>query len=199
MGFFKRAAGHRPFDVQGPPSFVVSAAQTCAAQMPMNVEEWKEKTISQMKAVGTYQDAFLPEVDAASLILAARDRAYEDFIADGGRATVEHTLDRGAVNIKRNPALDAWMNLDKQALDHWRNLGLTVDSLKKINDSTMTTKKVSSLSDALSQLTDDTKRKKTLERNTKVRKGNTKRKEGSVRRTKAGNRKILPGPGEPAV
>lgn len=162
----------------------------------MNVDEWKVKTIEQMKAVGTYQDAFLPEVEAASLVLSARDRAYEDFMADGGEATVEHTSDRGAVNIRRNPALDAWMNLDQQALRHWQSLGLTVESLKKINDSTMTEKKASSLSDALAQLTDDTKRKKTLERNTKVRKGNPKRKKTGVQRTKAGRGKISAGPGE---
>lgn len=153
----------------------------------MNKNEWMEKTIDQMRAVGTYQDAFLPEINAAALVLEARDRAYEDFINDGGQATIVHTSDRGAENIRRNPALDAWLNLDKQALDHWRNLGLTVDSLKRINDSTMTTKKASSLSDALSQLTNEAGRKKTLERNSKVRKGNTKRKQTGVQRAKARN------------
>lgn len=153
----------------------------------MNKNEWMEKTIDQMRAVGTYQDAFLPEINAAALVLEARDRAYEDFINDGGQATIVHTSDRGAENIRRNPALDAWLNLDKQALDHWRNLGLTVDSLKRINDSTMTTKKASSLSDALSQLTNEAGRKKTLERNSKVRKGNTKRKQTGVQRAKERN------------
>lgn len=162
-------------------------AQCGPADGIMDKNEWKEKTISQMRSVGTYQDAFLPEIDAAALVLAARDQAYLDFMAEGGHATVIHTSDRGAENIRRNPALEAWLNLDKQALDHWRNLGLTVDSLKRINDSTMTAKKASSLSDALSQLTNDTSRKKTLERNTKIRKGNTKRKKTGVQRTKAGD------------
>lgn len=153
----------------------------------MTEDAWKDKTIEQMKAVGTYQDAFLPEIEAAVLVLAARDKAYEDYMADGGKATVLHVSDRGSENVRRNPQLDAWLNLDRQALDHWRNLGLTVDSLKKINDSTMNTKKASSLSDALSQLTNDTARKKTMERNSKVRKGNTKRQASRVQRIKAGD------------
>ena len=135
-------------------------------------------------AVGTYQAAFIPEIEAAARVLAARDKAYDDFIAAGGESTFEHVSDRGSVNIRRHPMLDAWMQLDKQALDHWRSLGLTVDSLKKINDSTMTAKKVSSLSDALSQLSDEAGRKKALERGAKVRKSNTKRKAPGVRRTK---------------
>lgn len=139
-----------------------------------------------MRAVGTFQDAFIPEIEAAALVLEARDNAYSDYMAEGGMATIEHTSDRGAVNIRRNPMLDAWLQLDKQALDHWRNLGLTVDSLKRINDSTMQQKKVSSLSDALLKLTDETTGKKALERNTKVRKANPKRAKSSLPRTKAG-------------
>ena len=193
--FYERAPGQRPFCLH--PLLSLWARRRRAPRVcPMNVDEWKEKTIEQMKAVGTYQDAFLPEIDAASLVLAARDKAYEDYMAAGGNATVLHTLDRGAVNVRRNPALDAWMNLDQQALRHWNSLGLTVESLKRINDSSMTDKKSSSLSDALAQLTDDTKRKKTLERNTKVRKGNPKRKSSGVQGTKAGRRKISAGPGE---
>lgn len=143
--------------------------------------------IEQMKAVGTYQDAFMPEIEAAALVLEARDSAYDVFMSEGGYPTIEHISDRGAVNTRRNPTLDAWLQLDKQALDHWRNLGLTVDSLKRINDSTMQQKKVSSLSDALLKLTDETTGKKTLERGTKVRKANTKRSKNSVSRTKAGS------------
>lgn len=118
----------------------------------MIAKEWKKKTIQQMKLVGTYQKAFEPAIEAASLILEARDAAYKDYIESGGEPVVEHTSDRGAVNLRKNPRLEAWMLLDKQALDHWKSLGLTVDSLKKINDIAVAKQKNSALIEALKSM-----------------------------------------------
>ena len=105
-----------------------------------------------MKLVGTYQKAFDPAIAAASLILEARDAAYSDFIESGGEPVIEHTSDRGAVNLRKNPRLEAWMLLDKQALDHWKSLGLTVDALKKINDSAVAKQKDSALVEVLKSM-----------------------------------------------
>lgn len=119
----------------------------------MKSKDWKKKTVSQMKLVGTYQKAFDPAIDAASLILEARDKAYQEFLDSGGEAVVEHISDRGSVNMKKNPRLEAWMALDKQALEHWKGLGLTVDTLKKINDSAVARQKDSALVEVLKGMT----------------------------------------------
>lgn len=118
----------------------------------MNAKDWKKKTIAQMKLVGTYQKAFDPAVDAASLVLEARDNAYKDYLDSGADPIYTHVSDRGAENIKKNPRLDVWMQLDKQALEHWKSLGLTVDSLKKINDTAVAKQKDSALIEALKSM-----------------------------------------------
>lgn len=156
----------------------------------MNSKDWVKKTIEQMKALEIFQDAFMPEIEAASLILQARDDAYDEYVRSGSLPAIIHTLDRGEQNLKRNPLLDAWLQLDKQALSHWQQLGLTVDSLKKINNDAMAKEKTSALSDALKALSDEKTGKKTLERNKKVRGGNRQRKEKSRSGTKTGSKKV---------
>jgi len=118
----------------------------------MTAHEWKKKTIAQMKLVGTYQKAFDPEIEAAALILESRDIAYRVFVNEGAEAVIEYESAKGIVNIKKNPRLEAWMQLDKQALEHWKSLGLTVDTLKKINETAVAKQKTSSLVEALKSI-----------------------------------------------
>lgn len=106
-----------------------------------------------MELAETYQEVFEPTINTLADILEQRDLAYKDFLATGAEVVVEFTSDRGAVNMKRNPRLQTWMDLNNQALTFWRDLGLTPAGLKKINESLMKDQpKMSSLEEALKNL-----------------------------------------------
>ena len=62
---------------------------------------------------------------------------------------VEHVSDRGAVNLKRNPLLQLWQDLNAQALAYWRDLGLTPAGLKRLKDTTAEKVELSGLEKAL--------------------------------------------------
>lgn len=115
----------------------------------MKASAWKRKIIDQCRAVDTYKDAFLPTIDALAKLLEQRDKAYEDFMAEGAEAIVEKVSDRGAVNAAVNPLLRLWQELNRDALAYWRDLGLTPAGLKRINDSAVKQPKPSALAEAL--------------------------------------------------
>ncbi len=101
---------------------------------PKTRAAWKTKIKKQMVAVGTYKPAFDSAIDTLADILERRDAAYEEFLDEGGAACFEHVSDRGAVNLKKNPRLTVWQDLNAQALTYWRDLGLTPAGLKKLNE-----------------------------------------------------------------
>lgn len=78
-----------------------------------------------------------------------RDKAQKQFDDSGGQAVVEHTNKGGATNITKNPALTIIMDCNAQALQYWRDLGLTPSGLKKINEQAMQKQKRSALAEAL--------------------------------------------------
>ncbi len=119
----------------------------------MDKESWKSIIEDHTKAAKTYQHFFKPTIDTLADILEQRDLVYEEFIESGGEAVVEFVSDRGAVNLKRNPRLQVWEELNTQALSFWRDLGLTPAGLKKINESVLKDdNKSSSLEEALKKL-----------------------------------------------
>ena len=66
---------------------------------------------------------------------------------------VVRVLDRGGKNTVENPLLKIWRELQAQALNHWKELGLTAASLKRINDGALKAgKKLSPLAQALQEL-----------------------------------------------
>ena len=120
---------------------------------PKTRAAWKTKIKKQMVAVGTYKPAFDSAIDALADILERRDAAYEEFLDEGGKATFKHISDRGAVNIKKNPRLQVWQDLNAQALAYWRDLGLTPAGLKKLNEEALKAEKAgSALEEALKGL-----------------------------------------------
>ena len=118
----------------------------------MDRKWWKRTILKQCQAVGTYDPAFDSVIDTLSQLLEQRDCAYAAFVAEGGEVCIEHTQDRGAKNLKKNPMLQVWMDLNAQALAYWRDLGLTPAGLKRINDAAMQKPKVSVLAQALKEL-----------------------------------------------
>lgn len=103
----------------------------------MTASRWKSKIKKQMQAIGIYKPEYDSVTATLSDILEQRDSAFEIYIAEGAQSCVEHVSDRGSVNIKRNPRLQVWMDLNTQALAYWRDLGLTPAGLKKLNDSAL--------------------------------------------------------------
>lgn len=119
----------------------------------MDRKKWKTRIKHQMNLVGTYQKSFESSIDALAEILEQRDAAYQDFLYSGGDVVVKFISDRGASNMKKNPRLQVWMDLNTQALSFWKELGLTASGLKKINETAMKEeKRVSSLEQALMKL-----------------------------------------------
>lgn len=99
-----------------------------------------------------YNESFESGIDALADILEERDRVKKEYEDSGAKATVIHTLDRGAENAKMNPLLKIWMDLNKQALDYWNSLGLTGRSYKQITGSLNVKVESSSLEDVLTEL-----------------------------------------------
>lgn len=118
----------------------------------MDSKWWRKTILKQCREVGTYKPAFDSVIDALSQLLEQQDNAYAAFVASGGEACVEHTQDRGAINLKKNPRLQAWMDLNMQALAYWRDLGLTPAGLKRINEQALDKPKESALARALREV-----------------------------------------------
>ena len=117
---------------------------------PKSRSTWKSQIKKQMKSVGTYNAAFNSSIDTLADILERRDAAFQEFLDAGGEACFEHISDRGARNIKKNPRLTVWQDLNTQALAYWRDMGLTPAGLKKLNEAAMKEqKKGSALEEAL--------------------------------------------------
>lgn len=100
----------------------------------MKSKQWKARLKKQMLEVGTYRTAFDVALQSAADVLEKRDNALQEFIDSGGAACVEYVSDRGSVNVKKNPRLQIWLDLNNQAFSFCRDLGLTPSGLKKLND-----------------------------------------------------------------
>lgn len=118
----------------------------------MTKREWKNRIIKAAKAVGTFKESFSPLIDTLSNILAERDKVYEKYIETGSNAVVEHTNKNGSTNMTKNPLLSTWSELNSQALNYWRDLGLTPAGLKKIDESALKGRQESSLGKVLRDL-----------------------------------------------
>lgn len=118
----------------------------------MKARSWKTKIRKAMLEVGTYQPAFDPIVDTLADILAKRDEAQELYKKSGGVPVVTHTNKAGAKNVEQNPVLRLINDLNRDALQYWRDLGLTPAGLKKINDEAMKPITSSPLDQILSNL-----------------------------------------------
>ena len=100
----------------------------------MKKAAWKTKIVKAAKEAGTYQPFFDLIIETLADILAKRDDAERIYLEKGGEPIVEHTNKAGATNLEQNPALLLINNLNRDALQYWRDLGLTPAGLKKINE-----------------------------------------------------------------
>lgn len=98
----------------------------------MNILEWSKILKKQIKFDHDYIPSFETTVQILSELLAERDRVYQMYEDTGSRPVVEFTTDRGAVNLKPNPLLRTWQDLNVTALSYLRDLGLTPAGLRKL-------------------------------------------------------------------
>lgn len=87
-----------------------------------------------MKKAGTYNDCFTSVIETLADILEARDKAKDQFEKSGGSTIVKHTNKGGNTNLEQNPALRLMNDLNRDALQYWRDLGLTPKGLRSISD-----------------------------------------------------------------
>lgn len=119
----------------------------------MKANYWRKKIEEQCTEAGTMRNAFIPVIDALSIILERRDCVYKQFLDEGAQVVIEKTSDRGAKNMTQNPLFTTWKELNAQALLYWRELGCTPKGLKQISEESMKqTKKKTSLEDILREM-----------------------------------------------
>lgn len=100
----------------------------------MDRKKWKSLIKRNCISVGTYNKAFEPVIETLAEILAKRDAAEELYTRSGGKPIVMHTNKAGAANLEQNPAIRLINDLNRDALQYWRELGLTPAGLKKISE-----------------------------------------------------------------
>ena len=101
----------------------------------MDAKRWKNIIKKKMAEVDTYQPAFDKTIETLSNILEQRDKVFDQFVDEGCQYIIERISDRGAINSAKNPLFVMWTDLNAQALQYWRDLGLTPAGLKRINES----------------------------------------------------------------
>lgn len=98
----------------------------------MKKSDYKKKIKAQIKFDSDYIPSFETTIEILSQILEERDRVYSEYTKGGALPVVEFTSDRGATNLKPNPLLKQWQELNTTALSYLRELGLTAAGLRKL-------------------------------------------------------------------
>lgn len=98
----------------------------------MNKDEWKIVIEDQIKFDHDYIPSFQTTIQILSEMLEERDRVYQAYIDTGAQPVVNFTSDRGAINLKQNPLLKQWQEINTLCLSYLRDLGLTAAGLRKL-------------------------------------------------------------------
>lgn len=88
--------------------------------------------ISCMKAIGTYDNAFILSIGILDGLLSDYHRAREEWIANGGQLVMEYTNKNGQTNMRKNPLYQSMEKLRMDILTYLRELGITPSGLKKL-------------------------------------------------------------------
>ena len=98
----------------------------------MTKDEWKIEIENQIKFDHDYIPSFKTTIQILCEMLEERDRVYQKYIESGAAPVVNFTSDRGAVNLKPNPLLRQWQEINTACLAYLRELGLTAAGLRKL-------------------------------------------------------------------
>lgn len=113
-----------------------------------NIDKYKRKIRSECRKAGTYQKTDELAISNLAEVLEKRDEAQRDFADSGGCVTIRVDT-RGGTTMRKNPALQAWVDLTTCALQYLRELGLTPSARKKITGDGSANKKGNPLADLL--------------------------------------------------
>lgn len=91
----------------------------------MEKQGWKQRIEQACREAGTYESHFEDVIETLAGILENRDRAQNQYESMNSNPVVMHTNKSGAVNMVKNPALVIINEMNAQALQFWRELGLT--------------------------------------------------------------------------
>lgn len=91
----------------------------------MNKAQWKSIINKACSDAGTYKPWFDQVIETLAGILETRDEAVTQYEISGANPVVQHTNKGGATNVVKNPALVVINEMNAQALQFWRELGLT--------------------------------------------------------------------------
>ena len=131
-----------------------SARLPSPKRSPKSERAYKNDIIKRMRNLGTYRDEFLPTIDRLARLYVHRENLEREFDESGGAPTIEYTNKAGATNIVKNPILAARDEVYDQLLSHERELGLTPQALKKMNETAMKGRPTSSFAAAIASALD---------------------------------------------
>lgn len=116
---------------------------------------WRKKIKDACVAAGTYQPYFDDVIESLAHILEQRDELDRLYQYDDEFAVVENNRNGRIIN----PLITGWADLNKQALQFWKELGLTPQSLKKMNDDMLKKKKDAKSGNSLLKLLEEKEKK----------------------------------------
>lgn len=99
----------------------------------MRKSAWLKRITEATRQAGTYKPYFDAAMETLAAILEKRDEAEALYKKGGSIPVIEHTNKGGSTNMEQNPALRLINDLNRDALQYWRELGLTPSGLNKIN------------------------------------------------------------------
>jgi hypothetical protein len=95
---------------------------------------WRKRIKEACIAAQTYQPFFDSVIDTLAILMETRDLAQKDFEDNGSLPVIEYTNKNGISNPIKNPSMAVVLDCNAQALQYWRDLGLTSKSWKAINE-----------------------------------------------------------------
>ena len=87
--------------------------------------QWKDRIEQACKEAGTYKEPFCDVIETLAAILENRDKAQRQFEVMHSNPVITYTNKSGVTNMVKNPALVIINEMNAQALQFWRELGLT--------------------------------------------------------------------------
>lgn len=98
---------------------------------------FREKIRAACRGVGTYREEFETMIGRLAELYVRREATKEEFRESGGQAIIELINKSGNTYYAKNPILVELDTVDKTILGMERELGLTPQAIKKINDAAL--------------------------------------------------------------
>lgn len=98
---------------------------------------FREKIRAACRGVGTYREEFESMIHRLAELYVRREATKDEFRRSGGKAIIKQVNKGGNSYAAKNPLLVEIDFIDKTILDMERELGLTPQAIRKINESAL--------------------------------------------------------------